>query len=340
MSLICKKHVILPDFKLAETAIYQNMETQQSTAKQTFKTTRRLTTQTQYQSNREKLQTEENQIQSPKVLKRQLPILSQRIQRDGDQLFYDYLSHIKQLSTRKQSKPLIKKFIKMEQEQTQIQTQTHIRRKEAKDKTHKKASISEPRQTPKDQIDFSKQIYNLNHLLHKLKDYLNNSRKLFQVVKSLIGVRKQLRKILLNPNEEDLNDFQEIAKQCQIKETTIVDGNSFVVEKFDISLKDDIQFIIEGIENMLLQTQLQGIKQISQNIKQEENDIRQLRKEMGKFNQQSQPLSIGTIAMQRYQPHIELTSIEKRLGQLQHVHRSLRQTSEVLGQTINRLFES
>lgn len=75
-----------------------------------------------------------------------------------------------------------------------------------------------------------------------------------------------MKRILLKPHGDELVDFSEISKLCCIKEAAIVNGEQKIVTKFDLSLYDDLAYITEAIENMLLQTQLQAIKQMSTNV--------------------------------------------------------------------------
>lgn len=75
-----------------------------------------------------------------------------------------------------------------------------------------------------------------------------------------------MKRVLLKPHGDELVDFSEISKQCCVKEIAIVNGEQKIVSKFDLSLYDDLAYITEAIENMLLQTQLQAIKQMSTNV--------------------------------------------------------------------------
>ncbi|CAD8085941.1 unnamed protein product [Paramecium sonneborni] len=112
---------------------------------------------------------------------------------------------------------------------------------------------------------FTEQLYNLIHNLHQLKDYLNNSRKLFQVVKSLIGIKKNMYRILIKPQTEELHDFSEISRLCCVKDVLFVNGEQRVIEKFDLSLMEDLIYITDSIKQLLLQNQMKAINRMSDN---------------------------------------------------------------------------
>jgi len=68
----------------------------------------------------------------------------------------------------------------------------------------------------------------------------------------MIGLKKNLKKILIKPNEDDLVEFQDISKLCCINETIYVNGEARVITKFDLTLQDDLVYLCDSIEQMLL----------------------------------------------------------------------------------------
>lgn len=52
----------------------------------------------------------------------------------------------------------------------------------------------------------------------------------------MIGLKKNLKKILIKQNEDDLVEFQDISKLCCINETIYVNGEARVITKFDLTL--------------------------------------------------------------------------------------------------------
>ncbi|CAD8167453.1 unnamed protein product [Paramecium octaurelia] len=348
MSLIYKNHLVLPTFKHSETITAHKSSSLRPI--QRFQSVSRIR-----EGNSSKipplnitaLPGNESSINAESSLtsrQKLLPMLTPRIQRSDEQNLHDYLDHLHSIRKSKQpTKQAVMKKIRTETEIMKLESQTLIQRfKKVKEQQEQKKqySILQTIKNPYAQqyINFSKQIFNLIHNLHQLKEYLNNSRKMFQVVKNLIGMKKNLKKILLKQSADDLVDFQDIAKMCCIREIQYINGEQRMIDKFDLSLLDDITYMIEAIENLLLQNKLNAIKRMSDNILIEESEISKLREQLG-MREEEQKLSVSTLAMQRFKPHEELDNIEQRLGQLSQIPKQFRQTSQVLCEIVDKLNE-
>ncbi|CAD8073108.1 unnamed protein product [Paramecium sonneborni] len=348
MSLIYKNHLVFPTFKHSET-----ITTHKPSSLRPIQRFQSVTPIRQGNAckirplNITALPGNETTINGESTItprQKQLPILTPRIQRSDEQNLHDYLDHLNSIRKQKQpTKQAVMKKIRTETEIMKLESQTLIQRfKKVKEQQEqkKKYSLLQTIKNPQAQqyINFSKQIFNLIHNLHQLKEYLNNSRKMFQVVKNLIGMKKNLKKILLKQSADELIDFQDIAKMCCIREIQYINGEQRMIDKFDLTLMDDLTYMSEAIENLLLQNNLNAIKRMSDNIQIEELEISKLREQLG-MREEDQKLSVSTLAMQRFKPHLELDSIEQRLGQLSQIPKQFRQTSQVLCEIVDKLNE-
>lgn len=53
---------------------------------------------------------------------------------------------------------------------------------------------------------------------------MNNSRKLFLVIRNIVEKRKNLRKILLKNGKDELVELSDIEKHCSVKEFVNING--------------------------------------------------------------------------------------------------------------------
>ncbi|CAD8074098.1 unnamed protein product [Paramecium sonneborni] len=344
MSLILKNSAAFPVFKHQDTLAFHRKEQPSRTTKRFHTVTpiRHLISQSTRPINLTH-QGESAFERSPKD--KQKITLTPRPTHKKDPSLQGYLEHLN--SVRIFRSPLVGdatiKKIKEEVELFQTESQTTLQRfkslKEQGDK-RKKISLLETVRNPQAQQykRFTEQLYNLIHNLHLLKDYLNNSRKLFQVVKNQIGIRKNLYRILINPQNEELYEFSEISRLCCIRDVQFVNGESRVIEKFDLSLLDDLIYMTDSIKQLLQQNQLKAIERMRDNIKVEQYEINKLRGQLG-MREESHQLSIGSTAMKRFKPHLELDNIESRLGQLNQIPKQARWTSQLLCDIVDRLNE-
>ncbi|CAD8171473.1 unnamed protein product [Paramecium pentaurelia] len=344
MSLILKNSVVFPIFKHQETLTFHRRDQVSRTTKRfhtvapvrhlVSQSTRKINLTHQGESGFERSQKEKQKIST-----------TPRIQLQKDHSLQGYLEHLNSVRTFRS--PLVGdatiKKIKEEVQLFQTESQTTLQRlkglKEQGDK-RKKISLLETVRNPLAQQykKFTEQLYNLIHNLHQLKDYLNNSRKLFQVVKNLIGMKKNLYRILINPETEELYEFSEISRLCCIRDVQFINGEQRVIEKFDLSLMDDLIYMTDSIKQLLQQNQLKAIERMRDNIKVERNEINKLRGQLG-MREEHHQLSLGTAAMQRFKPHLELDNIESRLGQLNQIPKQSRWTSQLLCDILDRLNE-
>ncbi|CAD8059498.1 unnamed protein product [Paramecium primaurelia] len=149
-----------------------------------------------------------------------------------------------------------------------------FRRDDKKSKTsNQKTGIYENPQNKKF-IEFADQIRRLKDQLDSLqvylilltKKYLNNSRKLFLVVRNIVEKRKNLRKILLKNGKDELIEFSDIEKYCSVKEFININGEQKLVDKLNISLLDDIIYANEVLENLKIQNEILDIKEMADQV--------------------------------------------------------------------------
>ncbi|CAD8062673.1 unnamed protein product [Paramecium primaurelia] len=344
MSLILKNSVVFPIFKHQETLTFHRKEQPTRTTKRfhTVAPVRRLVSQSTKPINLTH-QGESIFERSPKEKLKTSTTPRPTFKKDHSlQGYLDHLNSVRTFRSPLVGDATIKK-IKEEVELFQTESQTTLQRfkslKEQGDK-RKKISLLETVRNPLAQQykRFTEQLYNLIHNLHLLKDYLNNSRKLFQVVKNQIGIRKNLYRILINPQTEELYEFSEISRLCCIRDIQFVNGEQRVIEKFDLTLMDDLIYMTDSIKQLLQQNQLKAIERMRDNIKVEKSEINKLRGQLG-MREENHQLSIGSAAMQRFKPHLELENIESRLGQLNQIPKQARWTSQLLCDIVDRLNE-
>ncbi|CAD8165939.1 unnamed protein product [Paramecium octaurelia] len=345
MSLILKHHLILPNFKLNETIPFKNQKSNSITTLRSFQKTQ--TTQKMLDKPQPTVEMQANKtditfpaISKPypkeKTCKRNLTI---RTAYTDDKTIKDYLDHLNTLRSQKNTQKQ-NKFKKVRTE-TEIVQYGDIKFKKVKENSTKKPpALASNVRNPQSQsyIKFSQQIFALVFSLDNLKKYINNERKLFQVIKQLIGLKKSLRKIILKPNGEELVEFSEISKLCCVREIQYINGEQKIVDKFDLSLYDDLVYLTETIENLLLTNEIHSINRISDNIQKETEQIVRIQHSMNMPNEE-QKLSVQTMSMQRFKIHDEIDVIEQKLGPLQLISRQVRQTSTVLGRVISSLNE-
>ncbi|CAD8070735.1 unnamed protein product [Paramecium primaurelia] len=344
MSLIYKHHLILPEFKLNETIPFQNSQSNSiNTLKSSQKT--QITQRTLLEKILPVQQSliENNDFSLPPIRKSnsnerpKLPLLTVRSSASDEKTMKDYLDHLNTLRSQKNTQKQTK-FKKVRTE-TEIVQYGDVKFKRVKENTSKKSiavflNIKNPQS--QSYIKFSQQIYQLTHNLGKLKDYINNDRKLFQVIKQLIGLRKNLRKIMLKQNGDELIDFQDISKMCCVREIQYVFGEQKIVDKFDLSLYDDLVYLTDMIGNLLLQNEIQSINRISENIMKETEQIQKIQSQLG-MGEDEQKLSVQTLPMKRFKIHDEIEQIEQKLGPMQLISKQVRQTSMVLSKVISGL---
>lgn len=53
---------------------------------------------------------------------------------------------------------------------------------------------------------------------------------------------------------------------CCIREIQYINGEQRIIDKFDLALMDDLTYMSEAIENLLLQNKLNAIKRMSENV--------------------------------------------------------------------------
>ncbi|CAK70298.1 unnamed protein product (macronuclear) [Paramecium tetraurelia] len=141
-----------------------------------------------------------------------------------------------------------------------------FRRDDKKSKTsNQKTGIYESMQNKKF-IEFADQIRRLKDQLDSLQKYLNNSRKLFLVVRNIVEKRKNLRKILLKNGKDELVEFSDIEKYCSIKEFVNINGEQKLVDKLNISLLDDIIYANDVLENLKIQNEILDIKEMADQV--------------------------------------------------------------------------
>ncbi|CAD8092075.1 unnamed protein product [Paramecium sonneborni] len=344
MSLIYKHHLILPEFKLNETIPFQNPQSKNMT---TYRSSQK--NHSNQRVNQEKnAPHEESQVEnadynqptqrkiSPND-KQKLPQLIVRTAASDEKTIKNYLDHLNTLRSQKNTQKQTK-FKKVRTE-TEIVQYGDMKFKRVKDNASKKsigAFINIQNPQLKSYIRFSQQIYQLTENLHKLKEYINNDRKLLQVVKQLIGLKKNLRKVLLKQNGDELVDFQEITKLCCVREIQYVFGEQKVIDKFDLTLFDDLVYLTDTIGNLLLQNKIQSINRINENIIKEAEQIQKIQLHLGMADEE-QKLSVQTLPMKRFNMHDEIEQFEQKLGPMQFISKQARQTSMVLSKVINGL---
>ncbi|CAD8084600.1 unnamed protein product [Paramecium primaurelia] len=346
MSLILKHHLILPNFKLNETIPFKNqksnsittLRSQQKTQKNQKLSLDKHQPTVEMQANKTDITFPVINKTSPKetTYKQNLTI---RTAYTDDKTIKDYLDHLNTLRSQKNTQKQ-NKFKKVRTE-TEIVQYGDVKFKKVKESSNKKslALVSNIR-NPQSQsyIKFSQQIFALVYSLDNLKKYINNERKLFQVIKQLIGLKKSLKKIILKPNGEELVEFSEISKLCCVREIQYINGEQKIVDKFDLSLYDDLVYLTDTIENLLLSNEIHSINRISDNIQKETEQILKIQHSMNMPNEE-QKLSVQTMSMQRFKIHDEIDTIEQKLGPLQLISRQVRQTSMVLSRIISSLNE-
>ncbi|CAD8168555.1 unnamed protein product [Paramecium octaurelia] len=344
MSRILKNSVISPMFKRKETLTFNHRDqTRRSTKRfHSVVPVRKLVSQSTPHINLTH-QGESGFERNLKEKQKTTIIPGTQLKNDhGLQDYLDHLNSVRIFRSPMEDDATIKK-IKEEVQLFQTESQTTLQRfkslKEQGEK-RKKVSLLETVRNPLAQQykKFTEQVYNLIHHLHLLKDYLNNSRKLFQVVKNLIGMRKNLYPILINPQTEELYEFSEISRLCCIRDVQFINGEQRVIERFDLSLMDDLIYMTDSIKHLLQQNQLKAIERMRDNIKVERYEINKLRGQLG-MKEEHHKLSIGTSAMQRFKPHLELESIESKLGLLNQIPKQARWTSQLLQDILDRLNE-
>ncbi|CAK75711.1 unnamed protein product (macronuclear) [Paramecium tetraurelia] len=203
-----------------------------------------------------------------------------------------------------------------------------LRREEKKPKTtNYKAGLYENTQNKKF-AEFAEQIRKLKDQLDSLQKYLNNSRKLFLVVRNIVEKRKNLRKILLKNGKDELVELSDIEKLCSVKEFVNINGEQKLIDKLNISLLDDIIYANEVLENLKIQNEILDIKEMADQV--QKNQINRLNKIL-KINQEEDlKLSFTSIAMSRYNLHEQIETFEQRLGPLQSIKKNLKQTSQAI----------
>ncbi|CAD8175187.1 unnamed protein product [Paramecium pentaurelia] len=332
MSLILKNNIVFPIFKHQETLTYQNR--QKSThITQRVDTSSPINRLASPQNRTIHLSPQREQILKISPRNKQNSFITPKpIRNEENHSLQCYLNHLNSMSALKSPRKAIP--------QSTDNRMILQRGKSIKEQTNKKKKISllETVHNPNayQYKKFTEQLYNLIHNLHQLKDYLNNQRKLFQVVKNLIGIKKNLYRILIKPQTEELHDFSEISRLCCIKDVQFVNGEQRVIEKFDLSLMDDLIYMSESIKQLLLQNQLKAINRMSDNIRVEQTEISKLKGQLG-IREQNHSLSIESLAMKKFQPHLELKCIEQKLGQLNYIPKQVRETSELLCDIVDKL---
>ncbi|CAD8099029.1 unnamed protein product [Paramecium sonneborni] len=346
MSLILKHHLILPNFKLNETIPFKNQKTNSITTLRSIQKTQT----TQKMSLDKHKPTNDTQVNktditfpvinktSPKE-KTCKPNLTIRIAYNDDKTIKDYLDHLNTLRIQKNIQKQ-NKFKKVRTE-TEIVQYGDIKFKKVKENSTKQSvAIVSNSKNPQSQsyIKFSEQIWALVYSLENLKKYINNDRKLFQVIKQLIGLKKNLNKVILKQNGEELIEFYDIIKLSCVREIQYINGEYKIVDKFDISLYDDLVYLTNMIDNLLLSNEIHSINRINDNIQKESEQILKIQHSMNMPNEE-QKLSAQTLSMQRFQIHDEIETIEQKLGPLQLISKKIRQTSKVLSRVIGSLNE-
>ncbi|CAD8149254.1 unnamed protein product [Paramecium pentaurelia] len=141
-----------------------------------------------------------------------------------------------------------------------------FKRDEKKPKTtNYKAGLYENTQNKKF-AEFAEQIRKLKDQLDSLQKYLNNSRKLFLVVRNIVEKRKNLRKILLKNGKDELVELSDIEKLCSVKEFVNINGEQKLIDKLNISLLDDIIYANEVLENLKIQNEILDIKEMADQV--------------------------------------------------------------------------
>ncbi|CAD8062747.1 unnamed protein product [Paramecium sonneborni] len=114
--------------------------------------------------------------------------------------------------------------------------------------------------------EFVEQIEKIKKQLEALQKYLNNSRKVFLVVRNIVEKRKNLRKVLLKNGKDELVDLSEIEKFCSVKEFITINGEQKLIDKLNISLLDDIIYANEVLENLKIQNEILDMKKIADQV--------------------------------------------------------------------------
>ncbi|CAD8068513.1 unnamed protein product [Paramecium primaurelia] len=274
MSIILKHHLILPNFNLNETLPFKNYKTNSITtirSLQKTQTTQKMSRNKpqsiiEMQANKTNFTFPVISKPSPKnkTYKQNLTI---RTEQSNDKAIKDYLDHLNTLRSQKNTQK--QNNFKKVRTETEIIQYGDIKFKNVKENSTKKPlTLASNVRNPQSQsyIKFSQQIFSLVYSLDNLKKYINNERKLFQVIKQLIGLKKNLRKIILKQNGEELVEFSEISKLCCIREIQYINGEQKIVDKFDLSLYDDLVYLTQTIDNLLLSNEIHQINRISDNF--------------------------------------------------------------------------
>ncbi|CAD8066660.1 unnamed protein product [Paramecium sonneborni] len=131
--------------------------------------------------------------------------------------------------------------------------------------TNYKTGIYENTQNKKF-TEFAEQIEKIKKQLEALQKYLNNSRKLFLVVRNIVEKRKNLRKVLLKNGKDELVELSDIEKFCSVKEFVTINGEQKLIDKLNISLLDDIVYANEVLENLKIQNEILDMKKIADQV--------------------------------------------------------------------------
>lgn len=102
-----------------------------------------------------------------------------------------------------------------------------------------------------------------------LKDYLNNQKKLYNVIRKLIGVKKSLFKVMLNEEGESLIEpinETTVLKNCSYKESVYEGADVFQIECINFGLMKDIEYLIEKTYELNLIIKKQGLEQLEMEI--------------------------------------------------------------------------
>ncbi|CAD8110686.1 unnamed protein product [Paramecium sonneborni] len=130
-------------------------------------------------------------------------------------------------------------------------------------------------------------LFKLVGLLIKLKEEMNNNRKFYLQIFKLIGLKKHLQKLLINFETqtiiEPLNVY--FLKQNICIKEHIMDGTTLLtLDTYNFNIIRDINFLIEKIDELQIQTEANGIRQLEYkitdeiyNLKMEQNKMKHKR---------------------------------------------------------------
>ncbi|CAD8091904.1 unnamed protein product [Paramecium primaurelia] len=161
-------------------------------------------------------------------------------------------------------------------------------------------------------------LFKLVGQLLKLKDEMNNNRKFQLQIYKLIGLKKTLQKLLFNLETQTIIEpltVYHLKQNICIKEH-VMDGTTLLnLDTYNFNIIRDINFLIEKIDELQIQTEANGIRQLEYKITDEIYNLKMEQNKMKHKRVQSPKLLFQQRIMRnQLLPEGSMEQIEQKFG--------------------------